>query len=168
MNVLDFALQLEADGKAYYEKLAAGSDSRELRTLFTLLAEAEQTHYQALLTRKNEISGIGGDSQIMQRAKNIFQRLMEMEESRGPVSLRVDVDGYRHAIKAEEQSIKFYLDAAEKEQSLEVRHLLQALATEEKLHLNIIENIFEFVQSPKYFLEWQEFSNSTFAVTIIA
>ena len=159
MKVLDFALQLEADGKAYYEKLAAGSDSRELRNLFTLLAEAEQTHYDALLARKNEKPSALAESQILEKAKNIFQRLMEMKDNRGPGSLKVDTDGYRHAIKAEEQSIEFYQDAAEKEQSLEVRHLWLALAAEEKLHLNIIENIYEFVESPKYFLEWREFSN---------
>ena len=159
MNVLDFALQLEADGKAYYEKLAAGSDSKELRNLFTLLAEAEQTHYDALVARKNETAYAGIDSQILERAKNIFQRLMETRGGHTPGWLKVDSDGYRHAIKAEEQSIRFYLDAAEKEQSPEVRHLLQALAVEEKLHLNIIENIYEFVESPKYFLEWREFSN---------
>jgi rubrerythrin len=159
MNVIDFALQLEADGKAYYEKLARGTDSKELRNLFTLLAEAEQAHYDALLARKNRTAGAAVDSQILEKAKNIFQRLMEMKGSHGTGALKVDTDGYRHAIKAEEQSIKFYQDAAEKESSLEVRHLLQALASEEKLHLNIIENIYEFVESPKYFLEWREFSN---------
>jgi rubrerythrin len=158
MNVLDFALQLEADGKAYYEKLAAGCDSKELTNLFTLLAEAEQAHLDALLARKNEMSYAGVDSQILEQAKNIFQRLVEMKENLGG-ALKMDSDGYRHAIKAEEQSIAFYLDAAEKEESHEVRRLLQSLAGEEKLHLNIIENIYEFVESPKYFLEWREFSN---------
>ena len=150
---------MEADGRTYYEKLAAGSDSKELRHLFTLLAEAEQAHYDALLARKSERSSALVESSILDQAKNIFQRLMEMKESRGPGSLKVDTDGYRHAIRAEEQSIEFYQKAAEKEKSLEVRQLLLALATEEKLHLNIIENIYEFVESPKYFLEWQEFSN---------
>ena len=159
MKVLDFALQLEADGKEYYERLAAWSDSRELRNLFTLLAEAEQSHYDVLLARKNQTPSAGVDSKILEQAKNIFQRLMEMKENRGPGALRVDTDGYRHAIKAEEESIRFYLDAAEKEQSPEVRQLLRALAAEEKIHLNIIENIYEFVESPKYFLEWREFSN---------
>ena len=158
MNVLDFALQLEADGKAYYEKLAAGCDSKELTHLFTLLAEAEQTHYDALLARKNEMIYPEVESQLLEKAKNIFQRLMEMKESLGG-ALKMDSDGFRHAIKTEEQSIAFYLDAAEKEESLPVRRLLQALAAEEKLHLNIIENIYEFVESPKYFLEWREFSN---------
>ena len=159
MNVLDFALQLEADGKAYYEKLAAGSSSRELKNLFTLLAEAEQAHYDVLLARKNATPHAVLESQTLEKAKNIFQRLMEMKEYGGQGTLRVDPDGYRHAIKAEEQSIEFYLDAAEKERSPEVRRMLQTLAAEERIHLNIIENIYEFVESPKYFLEWREFSN---------
>lgn len=156
MNVLDFALKMEADGKAYYEKLAGECNDKELKNLFTLLAEAEQTHYDALMSRKNEQAFAGIESQTLEQAKNIFQRLMEMK-SDGP--LKVDADGYRHAIKAEEHSIGFYEDAAEKEQSLEVRRLLQALADEEKIHLNIVENIYEFVESPKFFLAWREFSN---------
>jgi rubrerythrin len=157
MNVLDFAMKLEADGKAYYEKLAAESSSKELQNLFTLLADAEQTHYDALQARKSETAYTGVESQVLEKAKNIFQRLMEMKPSKS--SLRLDIDGYRHAIKAEEQSIEFYRNAAEKEPSAEVRRLLQALALEEQLHLNIVENIYEFVESPKYFLEWREFSN---------
>ena len=161
MKVLDFAMQLEADGKEYYEKLAAGTDSQELKKLFSLLAEAEQAHYDALLARKNEKNSDPIDSQILEQAKNIFQRLMERKESIGPGALKVDAVGYRHAIRAEEQSIGFYLDAAELEQSPELRDLWRALAAEEKLHLNIIENIYEFVESPKYFQEWREFGNLT-------
>ena len=156
MNVLDFALKMEADGKKYYERLAAESDSKELKNLFTLLANSEQTHYDALLARKNEAAYAKVDSRILEQAKNIFQRLLEMK-SEGPY--KVDSDGYRHAIKAEEQSIGFYETSAEKEQTLEVRRLLQALADEERVHLNIVENIYEFVESPKYFLAWREFSN---------
>jgi rubrerythrin len=156
MKVLDYAMQMEADGKAYYEKLAAECDDKELKNLFSLLAQAEQTHYDALQARKNEIPFAGSESETLNRAKNIFQRLIEMK-SEGPY--KVDADGYRHAIKAEEQSISFYQNAAEKEQSPEVRTLLRMLADEERIHLNIVENIYEFVESPKFFLAWREFSN---------
>lgn len=156
MNVLDFALKMEADGKVYYEKLAAASDNKELKNLFTLLAQAEQTHYDALQARKGEAAYAHVESGVLERAKNIFQRLMEMK---GESVFKVDADGYRRAIKAEEQSIEFYEVSAIKEQSAEVRHLLLALADEEKLHLNIVENIYEFVESPKFFLAWREFSN---------
>lgn len=156
MNVLDFALKMEADGRTYYEKLAKESDAKDLKNLFNLLAAAEQTHYDALLARKNEVAFAKVESEILEQAKNIFQRLTEMK---GEGELRVDTDGYRHAIKAEEQSIDFYEESAAKEQNLEVRRLLQALADEEKIHLNIVENIYDFVESPKFFLAWREFSN---------
>jgi len=156
MNVLDFALKMEADGKVYYEKLAAKSDDRELKNLFSLLAQAEQTHFDAIMARKNETTFAKVESQLLDQAKNIFQRLIETK-SEG--SLRVDTDGYRHAIKAEEQSIGFYQESAEKAQNSELRRLLLALADEERIHLNIVENIYEFVESPKFFLAWREFSN---------
>jgi rubrerythrin len=156
MNVLDFAMKMEADGKAYYEKLAAESDEKELQNLFTLLAQAEQSHFDALQARKQEIAFSRVESTVLEEAKNIFQRLQEMG-GQGPLTF--DPDGYRHAITAEEQSIGFYEESAEKEVSPEVRHLLLALADEEKIHLNIVENIYEFVESPKFFLAWREFSN---------
>jgi len=156
MNVLDFALKMEADGKAYYEKLASQSETKELKNLFTLLADAEQSHYDALLARKNETAFARAESTVLEQAKNIFERLIELS---GDGPLVVDVDGYRHAVKAEQHSIGFYENSAGKEENLEVRHLLQALADEEKVHLNIVENIYDFVESPRCFLAWREFSN---------
>jgi len=156
MNVLDFALQMEADGKAYYEKLATESNSKELQNLFTLLAAAEQVHFDALMARKKEAAFTGVESSLLDEARNIFERLMAMK---GEGSFRYDADGYRHAVKAEEQSIGFYEDAANREESPEVKRLLRALADEERIHLNIVENIYDFVESPKTFLAWREFSN---------
>lgn len=156
MNVLDFAMKMESDGKAYYERLAAECDNKELKNLFTLLAQAEQTHYDALMARKNDSAFSRIESGFLEQSKNVFQKLLEMK-SEGP--FRVDIDGYRHAIKAEEHSIGFYEVSAEKEQTPEVRRLLQALALEERIHLNLVQNIYEFVEAPKYFLAWREFSN---------
>jgi len=102
---------------------------------------------------------VSGESRIVDQAKNIFQGLLEQRQGQDAGEVRAVTDQYRAAIQAEEQSIAYYYEAAEKETSPELRELLLNLAAEEKLHLNIIENIYEFVESPKYFLEWQEFSN---------
>jgi rubrerythrin len=155
MNVIDYALQMEADGKAYYQRLADQCGSPELQNLFSLLADAEQSHYDALARRRGEMDATAGNA-LMESAKNAFLRLTEMN-SKAP--FLVDRDGYRHAVKAEEQSIGFYEKCAEKEESPEVRRLLQTLAEEERIHLNIVENIYDFVLSPKCFLAWREFSN---------
>jgi rubrerythrin len=156
MNVLDFAMKMELDGKEYYEKLAAECDDKELKNLFGLLADAEQTHYDALLAWKDEGKYAKVESEVLGKAKNIFQRLLELK---GDSPLKVDTDGYRHAVKAEEQSISFYQASAEKEVNPKVQRLLQDLACEEKVHLNIVENIYEFSEAPKSFLAWGEFSN---------
>ncbi|GFO69731.1 ferritin [Geomonas limicola] len=158
MNLIDYALQMEADGRDYYHRLAAETDSRELRTLFTLLAEAEQAHYDALKERRVELGG-GEGSGIVEQAKNIFQTLLAQRELDQTPTPPADPDAYRLAIRAEEEAIAYYNQAAEEQSSAELRQLLLHLAAEEKLHLNIIENIYEFVESPKYFLEWGEFSN---------
>ncbi|GFO61453.1 hypothetical protein GMST_37780 [Geomonas silvestris] len=157
MDVIDQALQLEADGRDYYERLAAETDSRELKTLFTLLAQAEQTHYDALKERRVEL--LTGKESVAEQARNIFQTLLAQRELDRELAAPPDHDAYRLAIRAEEESIAYYNRAAEEQGSPEVRELLLNLAAEEKLHLNIIENICEFVESPEYFLEWCEFGN---------
>ena len=41
----------------------------------------------------------------------------------------------------------------------ETRELLLMIAHEERKHLSIVENIYTFVESPKSYLAWGEFSN---------
>jgi rubrerythrin len=157
MNVFDFALKMEEDGKAYYEKLAAESSTRELQEIFSLLADAERSHHAALLARKNGVPHAKAESTVLENSKNIFRKLLEMKEMHD--QFKVDTDGYRHAIKAEEESISFYEKAAAKEENEDARNLLLMLAEEEKEHLSIIENIYEFVEAPRTYLAWGEFSN---------
>ncbi len=44
MNIFDFALKMEEDGKAYYEKLVAETSIPEFKSIFSLLAAAGQVH----------------------------------------------------------------------------------------------------------------------------
>lgn len=157
MNLFDFALKMEADGKVYYEKLAAETPIPEFRNIFSLLAAAEQGHHDAIQALKNGTDAIKAESKVLDHAKNIFARLLRMDQTHD--QLQFDRDGYLHAIKAEEESIKFYEEAANKENNAEARKLLLMLAAEEKEHLSIVENIYDFVERPRTFLAWGEFSN---------
>lgn len=157
MNIFDFALKMEEDGKAYYEKLAAETAISEFKNIFTLLAAAEQAHHDAIHAMKNGKDAVKAESKVLDHAKNIFMQLLKMDQSHE--SLLFDRDGYLHALKAEEESIRFYEEAADKENNPEAQKLLLMLADEEKEHLSIVENIYEFVEKPKTFLAWGEFSN---------
>lgn len=157
MNVFDFAMEMEKAGQVHYERLAAEASTAEFKNLFSMLATAEQAHYDALHAVKNGKDVVKADFTVLEKAKIIFQKLLPEKEDRG--DLQADPDGYMHAIKAEEDSIKFYEEAAEKEQNEYARKLLLMLAEEEKEHLSIVENIYEFAEAPRTFLAWGEFSN---------
>jgi rubrerythrin len=73
--------------------------------------------------------------------------------------MKEDLDGYRLALKIEADSVRFYENAAKKERREDVKAILHRIAEEEKDHFNIVENIYDFVLKPKYFLAWGEFSN---------
>lgn len=157
MTILDLAMEIEKAGKAHYERLAAEATTTEFKNLFSILAAAEQSHYDALLAMKDGKNVVISDSTTLEQAKNIFQGLLSEKGDRD--GLRADPDGYMHAIKAEKDSILFYEESAEKEDNAEAKKLLLVIANEEKEHLNIVANIYEFVEAPRTFLAWGEFSN---------
>src|ERR1700674_850084 len=97
MNIFDFALKMEEDGKAFYEKLAAETKVHELKMIFSMLASAEEEHHEALDVMKKNIPPDKADSKVLENARNIFQGLLERKDAID--MLKNDPDGYRHVIK---------------------------------------------------------------------
>ncbi len=157
MKVFDFALKMEEDGKVFYEKLAAETSVPELKTIFSMLAAAEEEHHEAIAAMKKDIPPGNADSKVLEKTKNVFQDLLERKTALE--MLKGDPDGYRHAIKFAMTGIKLYEEMAEKESNPVAAKILRMLADEERKHLEIMENIYDFVEAPKDFLAWGEFSN---------
>ncbi len=157
MNVFDFALKMEKDGKAFYEKLAAEADEAELQEIFSMLASAEEEHYQAIEALKKEVPPDMADSKVLEKAKNVFHGLLERRHA--VEILKGDPDGFRHAMKIAEEGIKLYEEMAGKEKNPAAVKALVMLAEEERKHLEIMENIYDFVERPRTYLAWGEFSN---------
>jgi len=158
MNVFDFAMKMELDGKAFYEKLAIEAESEGLRKIFNGLAEDEQKHYEIfqMLKEKQTIESMP-ESTALEGAKDIFSEMQADLPSQN--LLKKNLDAYQYAMKTEKESARLYLEAAEKEEDTAVKSLLLKIATEEQKHLNILENIFDFVNAPTHSLVWGEFSN---------
>ena len=157
MNVFDFAMQMEMDGKAYYEKLAEGTPIAGLRTIFIRLAADEQKHFDAIQSMKAGAANVMADSTVLEEAKNVFQGLMNEKTLLGGV--KKDLDGYLHAMKVEADSVRLYEEMAKKESNPETVLFLLKLANEEKKHYSIMENLYDFVLAPQNYLAWGEFSN---------
>lgn len=157
MNVFDFAMRMEEESREHYEKLAAATRSAELKSIFGLLADSEREHYAHLALLKAGTEPNQVQSAVLERIKD---RVHELVEHLVPTDiLESDYDGYRHAIKAEEASIRLYEELAEQEPNGAAAELLRQVADEERHHLEVVENIYDFVESPHTYLEWGEFSN---------
>ncbi|MDD2309042.1 MAG: ferritin family protein [Desulfuromonadaceae bacterium] len=161
MNVFDFAMKMELDGKAYYEKLSADTADVGLKGIFTRLAEDEQKHYETIQAIKKGMNPEMADSTVLERTKNLFEVLKGDKSVAATLnkSLNKSLEGYQYARKLEADSVTFYEDMAKQEDSPETVQLLLRIANEEKKHYNILDNLCDFTLAPQYFLEWGEFSN---------
>ena len=157
MNVLDFAMKIELQGKAYYESMAASSGVPGLKTIFTELAADEQKHYDVLRGLKEGETWGMADSRAVEHARSVFTELLR--DRNAVAGLHEALDAYRLALKVEAESVKMYEDMAKKEEDPVIVQLYLTIANEEKKHYNIVENVCDFVMRPKYYLEWREFSN---------
>jgi len=158
MNVFDFAMRMELDGKAFYEKLAGKTNIAGLRGIFTRLAADEQKHYEVFQALKGQAqSAAMEDSTILEETKNVFAELLKEKGALGQI--QGDLEGYRYAMKLEADSFRLYEDAAGKETRHDVKNLLLRIAGEEHKHFAILQNIHDFVNAPNQYLAWGEFSN---------
>ena len=97
MNVFDFAIKMEEDGKKLYEKLAGGTGHTGLRGIFTQLAADEQKHHDIFLALKAQTrAGTMEDTPVLEQAKNVFENLLAHKADSGPV--KGDLEAYRYAM----------------------------------------------------------------------
>ncbi|MDX2479519.1 MAG: ferritin family protein [Desulfuromusa sp.] len=158
MDIFNFAMKMEEDGKAYYEKLANQSSLPGLKTIFTWLAEDEQKHYEIFQKlRTSEKLPAMRETSILSQAKNVFAQLPR--EAATLKGLEGDLTAYQHAIKIESDSFRFYESAVSKEDNPAIKDLLLKIAAEEHKHFNVLENIYQFINAPSQYLVWGEFSN---------
>ena len=157
MNIFDCAIKMEEETRMYYEKLATATVVPEQKNLFTMLAAAEREHRDALAEMKERIDPQKANFMALQEAGCLFQPLMA---KRGLMAeLKEDLDAYKHVVKEEEEGVMFYEELAAQAKDEGTREILLMIADEERKHLNIVENIYSFVESPKTYLAWGEFSN---------
>lgn len=157
MNVFDYAIKMEQDGKAFYEKLAAQTGQPELKAVFTGMAEDEQKHYETFQALKAGTAGSMADSRILESTRNVFEELSKDKSL--AATLKNTLDGYEAARKVEADSVRFYEEIAAKETNPGNVHLILTIANEEKKHYNILDNLCDFTLAPQNYLAWGEFSN---------
>ncbi len=155
MNIYEFAMQMEKDGETFYRNLAAKVSNLGLKNILNMLAEDEVKHYGIFAKLSMSQNADLSDTEVLTRTRNIFRQMSES-------SLNPDigeVELYREAQRMEEKSERFYLEKSNQEKEPERKNLLRQIASEEKKHYFLLENIINFVLRPKTWLENAEFNH---------
>jgi rubrerythrin len=160
MNAIDYITRFEEDGLHLYELLEYGTENKELKTTFGLLANSQRKHLADLLALRENSAGTIRDSALIERTKGLingFERLLESHDIHK--ELQHDPDAFWHILNAEQECIRMMEGIAHAEPDEQSRRLLEQLAMSEKEHLEKIVNIYDFITKPHTYLEWGEFNN---------
>ncbi len=157
MNIIECAIKMEEDARSYYEKLSEASTIPEIKNLLSILASAEDEHRDALVRMRDELGWKKKGFTVLKDAACAFRPLLGKRDVLE--DLKNHPDAYREVVRREEEDVRFYEELAAKSPPGETRDLLLKIADEERRHLSIVENIYAFVESPRTYLAWGEFSN---------
>nr|MBN2277741.1 ferritin family protein [candidate division Zixibacteria bacterium] len=162
MDVFKYAMQMELDGKAYYEKMAAQAENELVKNILTDLAKDEQKHYNIFKRfSEGDFSEVeefrGGSTRVLTNAKNIFQKLSSSGQT---FDFGKDLrKTWLQAQEIEKKSEDFYREKATAEKNAQVKKTLGIIADEEHKHWVLIENVLHFLDRPKQWLEDAEWNN---------
>jgi rubrerythrin len=160
MNVFEFAMQMEQDGKAFYEKMAESAENAAVKNILLELAADEEKHYRIFKKfREGDMSGLKDLQETgtvaLQKAKNVFQGLSAEDKS-----FSDDVKAaWKQAQEVEKKSEDFYRVKAGEADSDEAQKALNMIADEEAKHWTLIEHVLQYLDRPKHYIEDAEWNN---------
>ena len=160
MNIFEFAMKMELDGKQFYEESAAKVDSPELKRILLELAGDEEKHYTIFRALRDGVPvqyEEAKKTKIFSEIKNIFEDL----KSQGKNFTFAD-DAKEIWIKAqvlEKDAETFYREKAGEVTEEHQKNILNKIADEEHKHWVTMENVVRFLDRPNHWLEDAEWNN---------
>jgi len=155
MNAYQYALKVEKEGEKYYRELAEKAPYSGLKMVFNILANEEVKHYQVIKDMMKDPTINAGKLDIILDTKTIYETLSI--ENDGVNFNNDEIKFYEEAIRREDGAQKFYLEKAEELESENEKQVFIKLAEEEGKHTVVLQNILDYLQEPKNFVEAAEF-----------
>jgi rubrerythrin len=162
MNVFEYAMKMEEDGRKYYEEQAGNATSGALKRIWQQLAEDEIKHYEIFRRfRDGEVSTAAkmaaAGTKILDGAKTVFS---EMSENDKNLTFSGDeLAAWEKAKQLEVDTQVFYREKANEATDDEVKKSFNLLADEENKHQHLIEHVMDFLREPRQWLDDAEWSN---------
>lgn len=160
MNVFEHAMQMELDGKKYYEESAEKVDLPQLKQVLMELASDENKHYNLFKAMRDNALDKYGEivkSEVFDNTKNIFTNMISDDKD---LSFSDDIIKiWEQASKIEKEAELFYKNKAEEVDDPKKKELLLQIAKEENHHWKTIDNIVNFLKRPANWIEDAEWRN---------
>lgn len=160
MNIFEYAMKMEQDGKAYYEEQAAKVDLAEFKRILLELAADEEKHYNIFKAMRDGQTPVFDEAKkttILSSVKNVFEQLKAQKQE---FAFAADAKRiWEKAREIEKESEEFYREKADEVPSEDQKHILTRIADEEHRHWTTIENVIHFLDRPNHWLEDAEWSN---------
>lgn len=159
MNVFEFCMQMETDGRNFYLEHANKVQLPALKNILLNLADDELKHYNLFKAMRDGAKAEyneAGKTHIISNTRNIFQEMSEKEAGlKFPPDAR---NAWAKAQDVEKKSEEFYRSEAAKCTDANQRKILNAVAEEEHKHWVALQHVIEFLDRPKSFIEDAEWS----------
>ena len=152
MNILEFAINMEKEGEAFYLSQAKENENNGLFSVFSILAEDEKQHAEILTDFQNKETANLPESGLSVNT-SIFKGQIKSDIKQPPAQL----DAYREALKKEQESIDLYKDLLDKSEIADDTDIFGYLIKQEELHYTIIEDIIFHLEKAESWVESAEF-----------
>ena len=161
LQALQFAIQMEVDGKKFYQEASRSSDNHIGTDLFQALAMEEDKHCQTFKkiyqTINNREAWPKIDSQAYRgkRLQNIFAEVVKNVGSHIKV-LKSEVDAIQTAMNMEDKAYDYQIDQSKGAVNNIQKEFYKLLAAEERGHYLILLDYYEYLMDPGAWFVKQE------------
>ena len=155
MDILDFGMKMELDGKAFYEEHASKINDRHAADILRYLADEEQKHYD-YIKKFREGSKDLPESRLVQDVKNVFKQMKQTGE--GFVEDKSTMfEVLNRGLEMEDKSIDFYKERVEASDNPDDKDIFTLLKKQEDKHYSLLSSLIQFYDQPLQWLEDAEF-----------
>ena len=160
MNIFEFAMKMEEDGRKFYLEHAATAPSPELKKILEELAEDERKHYEIFKALSEGLPAEYEEAKktkILQSVKNVFESLRAEKKEYTFAAEAQKI--WEQAREVEEKAEKFYREKANEVDDDKQKNILNRIADEEHKHWMTIDNVIKFLDRPQHWLEDAEWGH---------
>jgi rubrerythrin len=152
MDVFTYAIELKKEKEFFYRQLSQESKDG-IRELFSLLADEEARHREAIEEMEDKVEVKLLDTTIKKDAKRVFEKMRNAIGKEEPAFENKQLQLYNKALKYEEKAEVFYLQNSKEAADACQREFFKSIAAQEHQHKAVIQTIIDYASKPERWLE---------------